>query len=190
MDLRLVVLAALFATAGVFLLGVRRVFRRAPERHGYRATLASAVVLVAEATAIALSPVPAARAVAALATLAAAVALFAWAARVNRGRPLGLAFAATAPEHVQTCGPYAIVRHPFYASYLLAFVGGWIAAGTLWIAPAFLLGLATYWRAARGEERGFLASPLAGAYASYAGRVGMFVPLLGRGAAGQGGSPG
>jgi protein-S-isoprenylcysteine O-methyltransferase Ste14 len=183
MDLRLATLAALVATAAVFLVGVRRVFRRAPERHGYRATLTSGAVLLAEAIAIGAAPVPPARAAAAVATLGAAVALFSWAARVNRERPLGLAFAAASPQHVQVRGPYAVVRHPFYASYLLAFLGGWIAAGTPWIAPLFALGVVTYWRAARGEERGFLGSPLADAYAAYARRVGMFVPLVGRGAA-------
>lgn len=175
-DLRAVALAALAVAAAVFLVGVRRVFRRAPERHGYRASLTSASVLVAEAVAIAAAPVPPARAAAAVAVLAAAVALFASAARVNRARPLGLAFAVSAPEHVQTGGPYALVRHPFYASYLLAFAGGWLAAGMPALAPAFALGLWTYWRAARREERAFLASPVADAYRAYAARTGMFLP--------------
>jgi protein-S-isoprenylcysteine O-methyltransferase Ste14 len=187
-DARLAALAALATTALVFLVGVRRVFRRAPSGHGYRATLASGTVFVAEAIAILARSVYPARAASACAVLAAAVALFGWAARVNRAAPLGLAFARAVPEHLQTGGPYALVRHPFYASYLLAFAGGWLAAGTLWIAPAFALGTVTYWRAAQREERGFLQSPLADAYAAYARRVGMLVPLVGRGAAGREGS--
>jgi len=175
-DLRVVALAALAGTAAVFLVGVRRVFRRAPERHGYRASIASGTVLLAEGAAIVAAPVPPARAAAAAAVFAGAIALFAWAARVNRARPLGLAFAASVPDHVQTRGPYALVRHPFYASYLLAFAGGWLAAATPWLAPAFALGLWTYWRAAHREERAFLASPVASAYRAYARRTGMFVP--------------
>jgi len=188
-DLRALALAALAAVAAVFLVGVRRVFRRAPEGHGYRASLASGTVLVVEGVAIAAAPVPAARAAAAVAVLAAAVALFAWAARVNRARPLGLAFASSVPDHVQTRGPYALVRHPFYASYLLAFAGGWLAAATPWLAPAFALGLWTYWRAAGREERALLASPVGSVYRAYVQRTGMFVPrplALARAAAGRG----
>jgi protein-S-isoprenylcysteine O-methyltransferase Ste14 len=175
-DLRVVALAAVAATAALFLIGVRRVFRRAPAGHGYSASLSSGAVLVTEAVAIAVRPVPASRAAAAVAALAGAAALFRWAARANRARPLGLAFAASVPEHVQTRGPYAFVRHPFYASYLLAFAGGWVASASPWVAPAFALGLWTYWRAARREERAFLASPVADAYRTYALCTGMFLP--------------
>ncbi len=183
-DLRLAAFAALAATALTFLVGVRRAFRRPPPGHRYRATLASGTGFVAEGIAILAGPVALPRAVAAGAVLAVAVALFAWAARVTHAAKLGLAFGGAPAEHLQTSGPYALVRHPFYASYLLAFAGGWLAAGTPWLAPAFALGAGTYWSAARREERGFLGSPLAAEYAAYARRVGMLVPLVGRRAAG------
>jgi protein-S-isoprenylcysteine O-methyltransferase Ste14 len=177
-DLRLVAFAALAGVSGVFLVGVRRVFRRPPGRHRYRASLVTGLVLVAEGAAILARPVPPARMLAAGAVFLVALGLFGWAARVNRERPLLLAFAAPSPDYLQTRGPYALVRHPFYASYILGFAGGLLAAGTPWLLPAVAVGIANYWRAAAREERDFQASPLAGAHRVYAERVGMFVPRL------------
>jgi protein-S-isoprenylcysteine O-methyltransferase Ste14 len=175
-DLRVVALASLCAVGLAFLAGVRLAFERPKGRHRYRASRVSAAVLLAEAAAIAARPVPAARGLAACAVLAVALLLFAWAVAANRRRKLGLAFAGEVPGHVQTSGPYRLVRHPFYASYLLAFAGGAVAAGTPWLAPVVLAGAATYWRAARQEEAAFEASPLCEAYRRYARRVGMFLP--------------
>lgn len=175
-DLRLAVLAALVAVSLAFLAGVRVAFSRPTGRHRYRASRVSAAVLAAEALAIAAAPVPPVRAAAALAVLGAALGLFVWAARANRGRKLGLAFAGDAPGHLQTAGPYALVRHPFYASYLLAFAGGAVAAWTPWVLPAVAAGALTYRRAAVAEEAAFLSGDLAEAYRAYARRVGRFVP--------------
>ncbi len=177
-DFRLVALAALAAVAVTFLRGVRRVFRRPPGPHRYRASLVSGLVLACEGVAIAARPVPPVRMVVAGALLAAAFALFLWAARANRERPLLLAFAPNAPEHLQTGGPYALVRHPFYVSYLLAFAGGLAAAATPWLVPVVAVGAFTYWRAAAREERSFATSPLRDAHRAYAARVGMFVPRI------------
>jgi protein-S-isoprenylcysteine O-methyltransferase Ste14 len=177
-DLRLLAFAVLAGVSAVFLAGVRRVFRRPAGPHRYRASLVTGLVLATEGAAILARPVPPARMLAAGAVFAAALGLFTWAARVNRERPLLLAFAAHAPDHLQTRGPYALVRHPFYASYILGFTGGLVAAGSPWLLPAVAAGIANYWRAAAREERGFQASPLADAHRAYAERVGMFVPRL------------
>ncbi len=175
-DLRFVALAALATLGLVFLGGVRLAFQRPTGRHRFLASRVSGAILVAEAIAIAVSPVPPGRTAAAGAALALSLALFLSAAWANRARKLALAFAPRAPEHLQTRGPYRLVRHPFYASYLLAFVGGAIAAGSAWLAPAVLAGALTYWTAARQEEAAFEASPLRDAYRRYARRVGMFLP--------------
>ncbi|HEY6100011.1 MAG TPA: isoprenylcysteine carboxylmethyltransferase family protein [Anaeromyxobacter sp.] len=175
-DLRLAALAALVLVGTAFLVGVRIAFERPTGRHRYRASRVSGAILAAEAIAVAAAPVPPGRGAAALALLALALALFGWAAWTNRARKLGLAFAGAVPAHVQTGGPHGLVRHPFYASYLLAFVGGAVAAGTPWLVPALAAGAFTYWRAARDEEEAFERSPLADAYRRYSGRVGMFLP--------------
>lgn len=178
-DLRWAALAALCAAALAFVLGVRLAFERPAGRHRYLASRVSGAILAAEALAIALRPVPPTRAAAAIAVLAGSVSLFLWAAWTNRTRKLGLAFAGATPRHVQTGGPYRIVRHPFYTSYLVAFLGGALAAGTPWLVPAVAVGIATYWRAARDEELAFARSELAEVYGSYARRVGMFLPRPG-----------
>jgi protein-S-isoprenylcysteine O-methyltransferase Ste14 len=175
-DLRWAALAALAAVAAAFLAGVRVAFVRPAGRHRYAASRVSGAVLLAEAIAIAAAPVPPGRAAGAVAVLAAALALFLWAAWTNRARKLGLAFAGQVSARLQTAGPYRLVRHPFYTSYLLAFAGGALAAWTPWVLPALAAGAVTYARAARAEEAGFLASPLADAYRDYARRVGRFVP--------------
>lgn len=178
-DLRLAALAALVLVGLTFLAGVRVAFERPKGRHRYRASRVSGAILVAEVAAVAAAPVPPGRGSAALGVLAGALALFVWAAWTNRGRKLGLAFAGAVPAHVQSSGPYGLVRHPFYTSYLLAFLGGALAAGTPWLVPVVLAGGLTYWRAARDEERAFERSPLADAYRRYAAGVGMFLPRLG-----------
>jgi protein-S-isoprenylcysteine O-methyltransferase Ste14 len=72
-------------------------------------------------------------------------------------------------QRVIDTGPYAVVRHPMYASTLLLFVGLPLLLGS-WIGLAisvlFILGVA--WRAVH-EERA-LRAELAG-YEDYAGRV-------------------
>jgi protein-S-isoprenylcysteine O-methyltransferase Ste14 len=175
-DLRLAVLGGLVVVGLAFLAGVRVAFERPAGGHRYRASRVSGAVLLLEAVAVASAPVPPGRAAAAGAMLAAALALFLWAAWTNRGRRLGLAFAGRVSAHVETRGPYRLVRHPFYASYLLAFAAGAVGAWSPWVLPAVAAGVLTYARAAREEEAGFLASGLADAYRAYAGRVGGFVP--------------
>jgi protein-S-isoprenylcysteine O-methyltransferase Ste14 len=177
-DARALAFAALAAASLVFLAGVRVAFDRPRAGHRYRASRVSGGILGLEALAIAWAPVPPGRAAVAIAALAAATALFLWAAWTNRSRKLGLAFGGAVPEHVQTAGPYRLVRHPFYASYLLAFAGGAVAAGTPWLAPALVAGAVTYWRAAREEEAAFARSSQAEAYGRYARSVGMFFPRV------------
>jgi protein-S-isoprenylcysteine O-methyltransferase Ste14 len=94
------------------------------------------------------------------------------------------AFVPAVPGWFTRAGPYRLVRHPIYTSYLLA----WAAAPVACASP--LLGLTVLWmlvlhrRAARQEERAFASSPFAAEYAAYRRQTGMFFPspraLLGR----------
>jgi len=61
---------------------------------------------------------------AAIGFYAASTALFWWAIRTHRKKPLAIAFTEHVPEHVVSEGPHRFVRHPFYTSYLLAWMGG------------------------------------------------------------------
>jgi protein-S-isoprenylcysteine O-methyltransferase Ste14 len=88
------------------------------------------------------------------------------------------AFSDDTPQFLLRHGPYRYVRHPFYASYLLFWVGtavttaGWLP----WLVPFGMLLL--YARAATGEEQKFARSDLAQAYETYRQNTGMFLPRL------------
>jgi protein-S-isoprenylcysteine O-methyltransferase Ste14 len=83
-----------------------------------------------------------------------------------------------APVEIVNWGPYRRVRHPFYASYLLALVAavllipGWPAVAVL------VIGALALHLTARGEERRLLASDLGAQYAAYREQTGQFVPRL------------
>jgi protein-S-isoprenylcysteine O-methyltransferase Ste14 len=87
----------------------------------------------------------------------------------------------TVPEaplcaHLVEGGPYRLLRHPFYCSYLLAWTAGIAATGRWWLIPTVLVMLAIYVRAARMEEDKFTRSPLAAAYERYRSQTGMLLP--------------
>lgn len=87
-----------------------------------------------------------------------------------------------APRHVVTWGAYRFVRHPFYVSFLLAF----LAAALLFPHPA-VLGLAAYVAVALNataarEERALLASEFGDEYRAYLAHTGRFWPRGGRSA--------
>lgn len=79
---------------------------------------------------------------------------------------------------VVTTGPFKIVRHPFYTSYMLA----WFASSflfnslILWITLVFLV--AFYFLSARKEERVILKSAYSDEYRNYIKNVGMFLPRI------------
>jgi protein-S-isoprenylcysteine O-methyltransferase Ste14 len=93
------------------------------------------------------------------------------------GRPL-LAFAERTPFGFTVKGPYRLVRHPFYASYLYAWTGGAIAAGNglAWIPVTALM--IFYHVAACREETAFLNSSLSKRYEDYRRRTKRFVPYM------------
>lgn len=102
--------------------------------------------------------------------------LFWQAIAASRAARLRLAFDPTLPSGVVRHGPYRVVRHPFYASYMLFWIAWSIATWSVWSLPPLLVMLAIYVLAARGEEGRFARSPFADEYAAYRQRVGMFWP--------------
>ncbi len=110
---------------------------------------------------------------------AVAAALFWSAIAATRARRLSLAHSRTEPEFIQMAGPYAWIRHPFYTSYIIFWLGtGCIAGGWQWLLVSLLV--AWYVTAARGEERRFQNSGLAARYEAYRGQAGMLFPRLRR----------
>jgi protein-S-isoprenylcysteine O-methyltransferase Ste14 len=102
--------------------------------------------------------------------------MFAAAIAASRKAKLRFAFDPAHPHGLVDSGPYRLVRHPFYVSYLL-FWAGWAIA--TWSAVAVgppLVFLVLYMLAARMEERNFASSPLAAEHNAYKKRVGFFIP--------------
>jgi protein-S-isoprenylcysteine O-methyltransferase Ste14 len=104
---------------------------------------------------------------------------FFWGAVVAyRNRRPAFAFIKTTPDSFVSRGPYRLVRHPIYTSYLLAFLGG----ACLSTKPLLLISIvwlgSFYYVAAREEERSFQDSPFAEDYGVYRRATGMFLPRL------------
>jgi len=112
--------------------------------------------------------------------MVAALGLFEWARRSIRGRYFSYVFSNDVPEMLWTGGPFAHIRNPFYASYLLAMA----SVALMWPSPIRFLafaGTALLLRsAARHEEQKFTRSPLAGDYELYRQRTGRFLPKVWR----------
>lgn len=124
------------------------------------------------------SPDPSARWVSAGVLFIGSLGLFAWCVAVNHPRPLTLAYANDMPVHLNQNGPYRWIRHPFYTSYLLAYVGGLVAAVSLPPLVVVVGMSALYANAAGREERKFQSSALRHQYGTYKRRTGMFTPRL------------
>jgi protein-S-isoprenylcysteine O-methyltransferase Ste14 len=102
--------------------------------------------------------------------------MFWWTVAANRVKPLAACFSKHEQLHLVKNGPYRFVRHPFYCSYLLAWLAGAVATLNIWLALSFLAMFVLYLTAALNEEKKFSTSSLAGAYADYCGATGRFLP--------------
>ena len=96
----------------------------------------------------------------------------------SRKAKLLAAFDENLPHGLLTTGPYRFVRHPFYTSYILHWVGWAIAAWNPWAIVAPIAMVTTYWVAARDEEAKFDRTELSEAYRDYRARTGRFFPKL------------
>ncbi len=172
-------LAVAAGCVGRFAWGMSRGFVRP---HGWTRLMAVAAtcgVLTAASTLAALvlfNPVRPVPALAGTVLFAAAWGLFEWATRATRGRRLSFAYCRDVPAHLLTGGPYRLVRHPYYAAFLLAWVAGIVATGQFLLLVPLGVMFGFYNAAANHEEAKFAASPLAAAYAAYRTRTGKYLP--------------
>jgi protein-S-isoprenylcysteine O-methyltransferase Ste14 len=106
------------------------------------------------------------------------IGLFWWAVRVNRARPLAACFSTAGARNLNTCGPYRLVRHPFYSSYLLAWLSGMIATEDWILLVTVMVMFTIYVTAALREEKEYERGPLAAEYRLYSNRTGQFFPKV------------
>ncbi len=114
-----------------------------------------------------------------LVLMAAAFALFLWAARHSARIRLPLAFDDTPRiDGIITTGPWRFVRHPFYVSYILFWAG--CAWGTRHMSSLVVLGTLAfiYGYSAIREERALRKSRLGDEYLAYSQSAGFFLPKL------------
>ena len=107
---------------------------------------------------------------------AASFAIFWWTINITRARRLSVAFSTDEPRQLLMTGPFRFVRHPFYASYSLFWIAGFIAVPRWYVLPGTAAMLMFYFSAARMEEAKFANSALSESYEYYRSRTGMFLP--------------
>ena len=178
--MRLLCLLALLVCVSSFLWGMSGAYFRRVGRlgRGFRAIQAGGALALACNVAALLrhDPIGWAPGMAALGLYVLSLAAFWWAVASHARQPPSHAFSADLPEALVRHGPYRLVRHPFYASYLLTWSAAFVATQAWPLLLPLALMSAIYVRAAHQEERKFEASPLAGHYAEYRARTGMFLP--------------
>jgi len=81
-----------------------------------------------------------------------------------------------APRHIVTWGAYGRVRHPFYASFLLALLGAAIVCPHPATAAVLLYGAVALNLTAAREEKRLLQSEFGAEYEAYMRRAGRFIP--------------
>lgn len=105
--------------------------------------------------------------------------LFEWARKSVRGKFFSYIYSHDTPQFLWTSGPYAYIRNPFYASYLLSYIGAamMFPGATAYVVVGAMI--VFFSLAARHEERKFKGSPLAAEYEAYRRRTGRFIPRWG-----------
>lgn len=104
--------------------------------------------------------------------------LFWWCIRINAEKKLTAAYDSNSPEHLMKQGPYAVIRHPFYTSYMLTYIGGFIGAKVLWAIIPVAIPMMVYFHASKFEEEKFNDSALSKDYLAYKKVAGRFWPKL------------
>jgi protein-S-isoprenylcysteine O-methyltransferase Ste14 len=82
------------------------------------------------------------------------------------------------PHHIVTYGPYRRIRHPFYASFLLALFGAFLFAPQAGTLSLFLYGVISLNVTAQREERRLKSSAYGAEYEQYMQQAGRFLPKL------------
>jgi protein-S-isoprenylcysteine O-methyltransferase Ste14 len=104
--------------------------------------------------------------------------LFWWAIVTANNKGLNWAFSNTQPLVLLDTGPFALVRHPFYWAYSVAWISGFL--GTLRVITAVPVVVMTllYYKAGASEEKLFAQSDLRDDYRKYRATTGVILPRI------------
>jgi protein-S-isoprenylcysteine O-methyltransferase Ste14 len=80
------------------------------------------------------------------------------------------------PGAVCDDGPYRLIRHPFYLSYIMAFAGVAVAFPSPLVSGVCLMNIGLFVYMAFDDEKTLLAGALRTEYGAYRMRIAMFVP--------------
>jgi protein-S-isoprenylcysteine O-methyltransferase Ste14 len=105
------------------------------------------------------------------------VSLYEWTRWTVAGRNFFIGLSGEVPVVVCEAGPYRYFRHPFYLSYMLAFLAMVVAGPTILTAAVFGCNVLLFVYMALDDERTLAKSPLAKPFAEYKSRVGTFLVL-------------
>ena len=103
------------------------------------------------------------------------LSLFWWS--IHTAKNLDFAFSKNVGKLI-TSGPYALVRHPFYVSYILVWTSTTILFNSVFLWITFLYLVTFYFMSARDEEKAILSSEHSKEYFEYRQRVAMFIPRI------------
>ena len=108
-----------------------------------------------------------------------AIVLFGWAVLATRRNRPALAFAGDRPDHVFRSGPYAYIRHPFYTSYLLFWLGCAVATSSLILVRSYSCLWRSFTRSRRSARSAISRAPPSATNTKRFGRAtGFFWPKL------------
>jgi protein-S-isoprenylcysteine O-methyltransferase Ste14 len=119
-------------------------------------------------------------ALASIGVLICSLTLYEWARHVISGRSFYIAWSGDVPAALCDQGPYAYVRHPIYASYILAFLAMLVAMPTLVTLAVLVFNAGLFTHAALSDERSLGSGTFAAEYVLYRKRTGMFLPRVAR----------
>lgn len=106
-----------------------------------------------------------------------AVFLFGWCVGTSGKRNLSLAFSPNCSPRLMTEGPYSVVRHPFYTSYIIYWFGNAIVAPSLATLASAVVLTVIYLYASRREDA-VLAERFASEFPEWYKNTGAFMPKL------------
>lgn len=107
-----------------------------------------------------------------------AILLFWRSIAIAKNSKLSFAFSKERPSSLINDGPYKYIRHPFYLSYSLAWVAGFIGTLNIILCAIMLIMFFIYFKSAQKEEEIILSSELKNDYSNYKKNTGMFLPKI------------